>query len=316
MGQHSQRILQGLEILVAQTDSLGPNGLAGMMLAMNAVNARKWTPEFEARLAELEREADRPASADESPASRATVIATLALVHAVRAHQRSMSPHPAEHPSAGDYAALIAETESALDLLTQSGPIGTNLMAGGLAAILRAEAAMLLVDLSRLDVPRRAELLARARAHFGQLPAELLDQMPLLRDMSVLEQLIEGVVPPDDEAVRSMIERNPSVWDESGARPAAGHAGRHQGAASARRPEDIGIALRDLQTVWIGLPAGSPMRAQVLISMAAMQSILAAQTGQQLGADAAATRDRSGSRAPPCQARYTPRRNCWSPRSL
>ena len=40
--------------------------------------------------------------------------------------------------------------------------------------------------------------------------------MPVIRDMSVLEQLIEGVVPPDDDAVKSVIERNPNVWDQSG----------------------------------------------------------------------------------------------------
>ena len=216
MGQFSQRVLQGMQILVDQAGGPVSKGLAAMFLAMDATNARKWTPEYDARLAELEREADQLAAEDQSPTGRATVAAMLATVHAVRAHQRSRSPKPADHPSAGDYAALVAEIESALDRLAQSGPVLTDLMTGGLASMLHAEAAMLLVDLSRLDVPRRAELLARARAHYGQLPAELLDQMPLFREMSVLEQLIEGVVPPDDESVRSVIERNPSVWDENG----------------------------------------------------------------------------------------------------
>ena len=288
MGQYSQRILPGLQVLVAQTEGPVSKGLASMLLAMDAVNSRRWTPQADGRLAELEREADQLASGDESPAGRAAVTAMLAVTHAVRSQQRSMSPRPEEHPSAEEYAALIAEIESALELITQSAAAGPDPMAGGLVAPLHAQAAMLLVDLSRLDGPHRAELLARARAHFGQLPAEMLDQMPLIRDMSVLEQLIEGVVPPDDDAVRSVTQRNPNVWDQSG-----GDLRRAMLAATkarqSRRPQDIGIALRDLQTVWIGLPAGSPLRAQVLISMAAMQSILAAQTGRQQGADAAAT---------------------------
>ena len=217
------------------------------------------------------------------------VTTMLVAVNAVRAQQRSASPRPEEHPSAEEYAALIAETESALDLLVRSAPELPVSTATGLSASLHAQAAMLLVDLSRLNTEDRASLLARARSHFGQLPEGMLDQMPVLRDLSVLEQLIEGVLPPDDEAVQSMIDRNPGRWDRSGgdmqrAMLAVERARRSQA------PEDIGSALRDLQAVWIGLDAGSPMRAQLLIAMATMQNLLAAQAGDQLSAtDAAST---------------------------
>ena len=70
-----------------------------------------------------------------SSADRAAVTAMLAVMHAVRSQQRSASPRPEEHPSAEEYAALIAETESALELITQSAAAGPDPMAGGLVRI-------------------------------------------------------------------------------------------------------------------------------------------------------------------------------------
>jgi hypothetical protein len=86
-----------------------------------------------------------------------------------------------------------------------------------------------------------------------------------------------------------VIDRNPGRWDQGGGdlKRAMLAVAR---ARQSRVPADIGTAIRELQTVWSGLDAGSPMRAQVLVSMATMQSLLAAQTGHQLSAsDAAST---------------------------
>ena len=287
IGQFSQQLLDGLRILADQAGGPVSNALVGMSLAMDAVNSRRWTPEYSDRLAELALEADRLTGQDTSAADRAMVTTMLVAVNAVRTQQRSASPRPEEHPSAEEYAALIAETESALDLLARSAPELPVSTATGLSAPLHAQAAMLLVDLSRLSTEDRASLLARARSHFGQLPAGMLDQMPVLRDLSVLEQLIEGVLPPDDEAVQSMIDRNPGRWDRSGGDMRRAMLAVDQ-ARRSQAPEDIGSALRDLQAVWIGLDAGSPMRAQLLIAMATMQNLLAAQAGDQLSATDAA----------------------------
>ena len=289
IGQFSQQIMDGLGIIADQAGGPVSKALAGMFLAMDAVNSRRWTPEYSDRLAELEHEADLLTSQDTSAADRAMVTTMLVAVNAVRTQQRSASPRPEEHPSAEEYAALIAETESALDVLARSAPELPVSTATGLSASLHGQAALLLVNLSRLNAEDRASLLARARHHFGQLPAGMLDQMPVLRDLSVLEQLIEGVLPPDDDAVQSVIDRDPGRWDRSGgdlqrAMLAVDRARRSQA------PEDIGTALRDLQAVWIGLDAGSPMRAQLLIAMATMQNLLAVQAGDQLSAtDAAST---------------------------
>ena len=61
-----------------------------------------------------------------------------------------------------------------------------------LTLMLHAQAVIVLVELSRLDVPCRAKLLARARGHFNQLPAEMRDQVPVLARHVGARQLIEG----------------------------------------------------------------------------------------------------------------------------
>jgi CHAT domain-containing protein len=284
--QHAQRLLAGLPILVGQTEGSTSNAMAGMLLAMEAVNSRKWTSGYDERLAELERRAADADAQGGTLRERAMSTAMLAVTHAVRCQQRSVSPHAAEHPSASQFAAVIAESESALELLTQvTGEVKP--LVDGLSAMVRAQTAMLLVDLSRLDQPHRADLLARARAHFEQLPGEMLEGMPLMRDLSVIEQLIEGRVQPDDEAVGSVIRRNPSGWDQRGGDLKRALAAADKAGLS-RAPDDIGAALRHLQTVWIGLPAGSPIRAQVLISKSRMHNLLAAQTSEQMHAAEAA----------------------------
>ena len=77
------------------------------------------------------------------------------------------------------------------------------------------------------------------------------------------------------------------MWDASGAdlNRALLSVGKAQ---RSQNLEDIGTALGELQAVWIGLPAGSPMRAEVLVPMARMQGMLAMQTGQKMSAAEAA----------------------------
>jgi hypothetical protein len=277
IGQVSQRILDGLRLLMDGSEGSVPTGLAAGLLAVDAVNSRQWTTEHSGRLAELQHEAARLAAGGETPRDRAVVAAMLAMANAVRASQRSMSPQSAEHPSADDMAEVAAEIESALKLVTQAFDAAPNHTLEEMQGPLRALAAMQLVDLSKVDTQHRAELLARARAHFDELPAEMLE-IPVISEMPVLERMIEGVIPLDDEAVSSVIDRNPNKWDQSGndlnrAMRTVAQAGR------SRTPADIGTALLELQAVWIGLPAGGPLRAQVLISMATMQLMLLTQEG-------------------------------------
>ena len=57
IGQFSQQIMDGLGILADQAGGPVSKALGGMFLAMDAVNSRRWTPEYSDRLAELEHEA-------------------------------------------------------------------------------------------------------------------------------------------------------------------------------------------------------------------------------------------------------------------
>jgi CHAT domain len=285
MGHLSQPTLAGMRILAEQADGPVPKAVTALLFFMDAVNSRKWTQEHADRTAELEREASRLAEEGESPRDHAVVAGAVAMAHAIRSRQQSISPRPQDHSSADELAATAAETESALELIGQAIAERPDKMLDGMAASLRGLAATQLVDLSWLDSANRAELLARARAHFGQLPASMLDQFPVLGNLFVLQQVIEGITPPDDEAVTSVIDLSPNTWDQTGgnlrrAMLAADRAGQSE------TPEDIGTALLELQTVWLGLSAGSPKRARVLISMARMHSLLALQAGRRLSVGA------------------------------
>lgn len=264
-----------------------PVMITGMLLAMDAVNARKWDRGHEARLAELEASAARLADGEQTLAGRAMVAATLAIAHVTRSLQLTGSPRPAEHPSAGDFAAVLAETESAIELMDAAGAANLG-MGNALAPMLHAQAGMVLVEISRLDVPRRAELLARARVHFDYLPAEMRDQIPVVGDMTLLARLMGGDVAPDNPAVEDMAGRHTNLWDREGLSLRRALISVEK-AQQSRAPDDIGIALRDLQLVWAGLSAGSPVRAQVLSPMARMQNLLAIQGPYRLGAEAASS---------------------------
>lgn len=286
MSQLSPQVLDGLQILIGQAEGPVALVLTSLLLAMDTVNSRTWDPAYDDRLAELEAEAGRRSEEDQPSDSRALMAAALAIAHSARCLQRSASPRVAEHPVADDFWTVLAETESALDLAARvpGGPASGILET--LSAMQHGQAAFILVELARLDVPHRTELLGRTRGHFGQIPAGMRDRMPVLGDMSLLAQLMEGSLAPDDPAVDAIIDRNPNVWDREGLdlRRALVWAAR---AGKSQEPQDVGTALLELQTVWIMLPAGSPMRAQLLIAMATMQNLLMIRTGHQQGADAA-----------------------------
>ena len=195
---------------------------------LQAGGPRSTTP----RLAELEREADRLAGQDGALAERAMVAAMLAMMHAVRCHQRSAEPaacrasrrrrlHGADRGDRVGHRAAQPGTPPGLPDVTLQRPGGAAARAGRHAAGRPLSARH----------PAPASLLARARAHFGQLPAEMLDQLPVFRDLSVLEQLIEGVVSPDDPAVESVTDRNPEPMGPERRRPAARQARRQPGPA-------------------------------------------------------------------------------------
>jgi len=286
ISQLSPQVFAALQTMADQAEGPTSNVLAGMLLAMEAVNTRKWSPGHHHRLTELEAEADRLSADDEPLPSRAMVAAMLAITHSVRSLQLSASPQPADHPSAEDFAAVLAKAESALELVAEAAAGSPGGMWDGLSPVLHGQAGILLVELSRLDSQHRTALLARARGHFDELPAEMRDQVPVLGDMTVLTRLMQGGIAPDDPAVDAMIDRNPNVWDREG-----GDLKRAlltvERARKSQVPEDIGAALRDLQLVWTGLSAGSPMRARVLIAVATMQNLLMARGNHRLAADAA-----------------------------
>ena len=117
----------------------------------------------------------------------------------------------------------------------------------------------------------------------------MMDRLPVIRNMAALEQLIEGRIEPDDDAIKSVIDMNPDAWDRSGSalKPALATSDRAQ---RTQRPEDIAAALLELQAVWVRLSAGNPMRAQVLVPIAMQRAFVAVRTGQQQTAvDAAGT---------------------------
>jgi CHAT domain-containing protein len=283
VNQISPQMLAGLKVMADQMGGPTSIMLSAMLLANEAVSARRWDPAYDARLAELDAQADRLAADDLPLQVRAMIAAALAVTHASRSLQLTASPRPDKHPSADDFAAVLADLDSALELMDAAGgdqPGTPNEM----SSILHAQAAIVLVEISRLDVPRRAELLARARGHFDQVPAGMREHLPVLDHMKVLAQLMAEEISPDDPAVDEIADVIPNTWDREGLGLKSALLTVEK-ARKSRVPEDVAIALRELQLVWAGLSAGNPKRAQVLISMATMQSVLTAQ-GHRLGVDA------------------------------
>ena len=128
-------------------------GIGGMLRALDATNSRRWTPENDRRLAELELQAGGPAE-NLAPAQRFMLAGMLAMMRASRYQQRSASPRPADHPPVSELAAVIVETEAALEAGRAATASDPNPMVTEVSAVLRAQAAMLLVDQSQFDQAR------------------------------------------------------------------------------------------------------------------------------------------------------------------
>jgi hypothetical protein len=285
-GRLSPGFLEGMSVLAGQGEGPVLKWLRAMTLIMKSPLGQPWTKDDDARLEELLQEARRGGffrpgelTEDADHTIRVMTAVMLALGDAARLQQRAASAPPQERPSADEFAAVVAQAESALALtagLAASHPVPG---AGEVAAVLRLEVAMLLRDLAQAGGEPKAELLARASAHFDQLPPELLRQMPLVADVAVAQKLDQGQIAPDDPAVASVSDRNWNAWDEAGgdlpgALAAAGRAGETRARA------DIEAAIEKLRMVWAGLPPGSPLSAQVLTPLVGLQCALGAAAGQ------------------------------------
>ena len=125
----------------------------------------------DARLAELEAEADR-LTADEQTLRRPGDGRRDARGHARHTVSAAVREPAARGASfrRGLRRRAGGDSSRRSSSWTRRGPTSLG-MADGMGAMLHAQAAIVLVEISRLDVPRRAELLARARGHFDQLPA-------------------------------------------------------------------------------------------------------------------------------------------------
>lgn len=279
MTRFSQQILPGLKLVAGASEgSAMMEALAIIVPLLDAFTSRRWTEEHNGLVTQLEQLAQRMAEDGEPAQSQAAVAGMLTLVRSGQLMHKSAGQGPGGPLAPGEIAALVAENEASLDRLrTADGP------QDDLAALLHATTAMLLVDQSAVDEQNRAELLARARGYFGQVPQKFVDQLPILGLMSSLEQLAEGVIQPDDEAVTAIVDFDPNRWDATGGDWRRAMAA-YTRAQETMTKEDIGTAIGELQTVWIGLPAGSPMQAGVLVYLANLQGKLAMQLSPRLGA--------------------------------
>ncbi|HEX4829686.1 MAG TPA: CHAT domain-containing protein [Trebonia sp.] len=279
MGQYSARAFEGLRILTDMLDDPVSTGLRGMLAAMEATNSRRWTAEHDRRLADMERRAAD--AAGDGPAQQRFLLAAMhAIMRMTRYHQRSQSAQPADRLPPSELDAVIEETESALEAGREASASQPESAQSPVVGILRAQLAMLLVDRSQFDLAQRPELLARARAYFDLVPPELMNRMPVLQTMATLEQVVEGRIEPDDDAIKPVIDLNADAWDRSGGalKPALAAADR---ARRSQRPEDIAAALQELQAVWVRMSAGNPMRVQVLVPIAMQRTLLAMRSGSE-----------------------------------
>jgi hypothetical protein len=82
---------------------------------------------------------------------------------------------------------------------------------------------------------------------------------------------------PSDGAVLALANENRNLWDSMGADYARAEAAANR-ADESGNPADIRAAITELGTVWIGLPAGSPIRGRTLTLLAEMHLALAVST--------------------------------------
>lgn len=279
VSQLSTDFLEGMKILAGGIDGPVPEVLKTMSVLTDSFTSGRWLPEHEKQLGKLRQEAERlSGQVDALPDSTVFDLA-LVMGDSFRAHRLAESPRPQDRPTAADLDAIVGNVESALEKLSRAREIQPGFMQKpyDIQAMLHALAGQLLVDTAKLS-SEPGELLVRARAHYSEIPDSFYDEMPVFRDLSVLEQLREGRVGLADDAVRATVEKSPNTWDQDGgdldlALEAACRARRSQD------PADIGNAILELQLVWAWLAAGSPARSRTLTTLGDMRKLLATVTG-------------------------------------
>ena len=208
----------------------------------------------------------------------------LAMARVSQWHLLSDSPRPAERLSTSEAADVITQVEAALELLSAAADQSPSVaMFTELQGPLHAEAATLLTDLGRPGGDRPdPELIARARGHMAQVPAEMLDQLPpVVRDVFLLQRIVADGSPPEPAEAERLAARFGEVFETSGADLAAVDAAVSR-ARQSQKADDIGAALGELNKVTIAMLPGGTQRAHVLISLAEMQSLLAVQSSASL----------------------------------
>ena len=263
------------------------NGLVAMLprvmrIMMNAFSAGTWTDDDEACLTDLQREADRyqlfEPDLEAPPATkvltRAVIAVLLAMGHASGIEARARSPWPEERPGAAEIEAAVAEAETALTLLEKAD--GIDPCVARVARLLRVNCVKLLMSLGQLT-GKTPELLARIDAHADQIPRSLALLSPVAGAAKTGARLFTGQITPSDGAALALASENRNLWDAMGADYARAEAAANR-ADESGNPADIHAAITELGTVWIGLPAGSPIRGRTLTLLAEMHLALAVST--------------------------------------
>jgi len=285
--------LAAFQMLAQMAGSPVMSSASHLGTVLQAVFARRWTPEAGEELAALRQEADGlHAEPGASLSDRAVAAAALAMARASQWTLMSASPRQAEHPSADEVADIIADVEAALELLSAAAAESPSVpMFTELQGLLHAQAAMLLTDLGRPGGERSgAGLITRARDHMAQVPSALFEQMPpVVGDIFLLQRMIADGSPPEAAEAKRLADRFGEVIETGGADLTAAHTAVTQ-ARQSRDPAAIEAAITELSKAGIAIPAGSPQRARMLVLLAEMQTLQALHTGYPLAlADAVGT---------------------------
>lgn len=280
----SPEIMAGFKLLAEATGSPVMSSVTQLTSVLQSALARRWTPEADEGLAALRETANR---LEEEPGAslseRALVAALLAMARSSQWNLQSADPQPGQRPSAAQAAETITEIEASLELLSAAAAQSPSASVfAELAGPLHAQAAMLLTDLGRADGEKPDHgLLARARDHMAQVPLEMLDQMPpVVGDVLLLQRLITDNRTPNSEEAERLATRFREVVETTGDLAAA--QGAAERARQAGNPEDIALAIRELNKAGNALPAGSPQRSRVLNLLAEMQTLLTVHTNDPL----------------------------------
>ena len=218
---------------------------------------------------------ERQLRALESHKNDPAVSAMLQVLEdADRLESRSDSPWPEERPSADEIAAAVGRAEAALALLTAAGGADTGL--ARVASLLHAHCVMLLIGLGAVT-GKTPELLARITAHADRIPDDLTRLVPLAADVKTGARAYTRQISPADAAVTAMADRHRSFWDSAGADYPRAESAAVKADASGD-PRDIRAAIAELELVWLGQPAGAPLRGPTLTLLAEMRLALAANT--------------------------------------